>query len=52
MIHLCDIHESAESSEAKDLVFLGFCRWGGCEVHLRRALRSEVLKWHFYNRCT
>lgn len=28
-IHLCDIHESAESSQAKNLVFLGFRRWEG-----------------------
>lgn len=52
MMHLCDIHESAEGCEAKGLVFLGSCRWGGCEVHRRGALRSGVLKWHFYNRCT
>jgi hypothetical protein len=25
-MRLCDIHESAESSQAKNLVFLGFCR--------------------------
>lgn len=45
MIHLCDIHEAAESSKMRDFVFVGSCRWGrGTRSAFKRSSGEQAVE--------